>query len=650
MTEPQAKRGHGWLGAPADVNVVSIAVLAGVWVLVHEVLLTGNPAGTWGERAYLQVVLLVQSAWLTMCTVLAVAFFRGAGLRRAARAVTAVSLVAPAFLYIDELVRAHTGLHLGELVPIALDAHADDNRRILEATGIDRQAAGAFLACIVPGLLSAALLDARTEPLGLRAADRIGPLTRARIGLAWLVALALLASVEREAIRAVHASSWIRFERAVPQLLGALGPTPGVLGSVGVTGSHALSETSVGVAVERLSIPSAPPGDVFFFVVDSLRADAVEPTLTPALATLAADSLPIEVALSGGNATHLGWYSLFWAETALGWRLAPPAASRGPVPLQLARRRGWRIEVLSTPDLRYMNLDRAILGEGNRLADSVLDLHDQTGANGVKDAQIVDEVIRRMRAPHAPTAYLAFLDATHVPYSWGDDFDPPIRPFAGPVHYMQVQWDPPDRAAVVARYRNSVAFVDSLLARFLRVLRASGHFDEATIVVTGDHGEEFWEHGLIGHGSELCRVQTRVTLLLKLPKTHPVDGDWTSRKALARTMDVWPTILDASGVRGDTSLLFGGVSLARDARRTALIAGMRYWVPSSRFVLDDGERRVLFELSQPDDPLRPQRLDMLSLLDADDAPTHPDLTPAQYAGLVREWFGPDLERLFAVTW
>ena len=297
-----------------------------------------------------------------------------------------------------------------------------------------------------------------------------------------------------------------------------------------------------------------------------------------------------------------------------------------------------------------MNLDRTLLGEGNRLADSVLDLHDQSGANGAKDAELVDELIRRMQTPHAPTAYLAFLDATHVPYSWGDDFDPPIRPFAGPVHYMQFQWDPPDRAAVVARYRNSVAFVDSLLARFLRVLRASGHFDEATIVVTGDHGEEFWEHGLVGHGSELCRAQTRVALLLKLPKTHPTDGDWASRKPLARTMDVWPTILDASGVRGDTAALFGGISLAREARRTALIAGMRYWVPSSRFVLDDGERRVLFELSQPDDPLRPQRLDVLSLLDADDAPTHPDLTPAQYAGLVREWFGPDLERLFAVTW
>ena len=181
-------------------------------------------------------------------------------------------------------------------------------------------------------------------------------------------------------------------------------------------------------------------------------------------------------------------------------------------------------------------------------------------------------------------------------------------------------------------------------------LRASGRFEEATIVVVGDHGEEFWEHGLTAHGSELCRVQTQVTLLLKLPRSHPADGDWTSRKPLARTMDVWPTILDASGVRGDTSALFDGVSLAREARRTAIIAGMRYWYPSSRFVLDDGEKKVLFELTHPDDPLRAQRLDVLSLLDAGDAPTHPDVTSAQYEALVRQWFGRDLEPFFTVTW
>ncbi len=77
---------------------------------------------------------------------------------------------------------------------------------------------------------------------------------------------------------------------------------------------------------------------------------------------------------------------------------------------------------------------------------------------------------------------------------------------------------------------------------------------------------------------------------------------------------------------------------------------MRFWYPSSRFVLDDGDERALFELTHPDEPSRPQRLDVLSLLDPDDTPTHPDLTSAQYEALVRSGFGPDLERLFTVTW
>jgi membrane-anchored protein YejM (alkaline phosphatase superfamily) len=651
MTESQARGDAGWLGAHTGVNVVSVAALSGVWVLVHEALLSGAAAGTSTDREYFQGLVMAQSLWLTMCAVLVVAVSEGAGFPRTARAVLALSFLAPAILYIDAVVREHSGVHLAELVPIALDAHANDNRRILEATGIDAARAVAFFAGLGPAVLAAGWFDAKTASLGQRLALRIVLFTRGRACVAWLLVLTVLAFLEHGASWAVHRSSWLRFERAVPQLLGALGPTPGVGASMDVAARPVSTEATIAAAIRRLEIPNEAPGDVFFFVVDSLRGDAVDPMIAPGLSSLAVESLPIDFALSGGNATHLGWYSLFWADSALGWRLAPSSESaQGPVPLQLARRRGWRIEVLSTPDLAYMNLDRTILGEGKRLADSVFDLHDQGGTSATKDAQVVEELIRRMAGPHAPTVYLAFLDSTHLPYFWGEEFAPPMSPFAGPDHYMRVQRDPSDRAAVVARYHDAVAFVDSLLTRFSRALRAFGRFDDSTVVVTGDHGEEFWEHGLAAHGSELCRVQTRVALLLKLPRVHPLDGDWTSRKPIARTMDVWPTILDASGVRGDTTALFEGVSLARDAHRTAAIAGMRYWYPSSRFVLDDGRRRALFELTRPDEPLRPQRLDVLSLLDADDTPTDLDLTPSAYEALVRERFGPDLERLFDVTW
>jgi hypothetical protein len=38
------------------------------------------------------------------------------------------------------------------------------------------------------------------------------------------------------------------------------------------------------------------------------------------------------------------------------------------------------------------------------------------------------------------------------------------------------------------------------------------------------------------------------------------------------------------------------------------------------------------------------------LLDASDAPTHPDLVAIRYSALVRDWFDRDRDRLFDVTW
>jgi len=84
------------------------------------------------------------------------------------------------------------------------------------------------------------------------------------------------------------------------------------------------------------------------------------------------------------------------------------------------------------------------------------------------------------------------LDATHLPYLWTDDFTPPFLPYAGEGHYMRAQVDAADRLAVVNRYRDAVAFDDSLIGRFVEGLRAAGTYDDATVVVAGDHGEEFW--------------------------------------------------------------------------------------------------------------------------------------------------------------
>ena len=49
-------------------------------------------------------------------------------------------------------------------------------------------------------------------------------------------------------------------------------------------------------------------------------------------------------------------------------------------------------------------------------------------------------------------------------------------------------------------YAGGIAFADSQLGRLIDALRAKGVFDSTAIIIAGDHGESFGEHGEIEHG------------------------------------------------------------------------------------------------------------------------------------------------------
>src|SRR5262245_20724169 len=68
--------------------------------------------------------------------------------------------------------------------------------------------------------------------------------------------------------------------------------------------------------------------------------------------------------------------------------------------------------------------------------------------------------------------------------------------------------------AVVTRYDESLLKVDAYLGKLFALLRERGQYDEAVIVVTGDHGEYFGP-GAYGHGLMQESVP-HVPLLLKL--------------------------------------------------------------------------------------------------------------------------------------
>jgi arylsulfatase A-like enzyme len=135
---------------------------------------------------------------------------------------------------------------------------------------------------------------------------------------------------------------------------------------------------------------------------------------------------------------------------------------------------------------------------------------------------------------------------------------------------------PPDQAPWVrSLYDGEVTYLDEHLGELFDALKKWGLYDDALIVFTADHGEEFFEHGGWGHGATLYEEQLRVPLIVKYPgNIHAGTVD----EGFARSLDLAPTILDVVGVPMPAAVQ--GVSLRpgedAPARASVLFAETTY--------------------------------------------------------------------------
>jgi arylsulfatase A-like enzyme len=106
--------------------------------------------------------------------------------------------------------------------------------------------------------------------------------------------------------------------------------------------------------------------------------------------------------------------------------------------------------------------------------------------------------------------------------------------------------DPSQKARMRELYEGEVRWTDQHVGALLDELRALGIYDDTLIVLTGDHGEEFQDHGGWWHGKTLYEEQIWVPLLVKWPRgvSGPADADGE----IVRHLDVVPTLLARAGV------------------------------------------------------------------------------------------------------
>jgi len=115
------------------------------------------------------------------------------------------------------------------------------------------------------------------------------------------------------------------------------------------------------------------------------------------------------------------------------------------------------------------------------------------------------------------------------------------RPYEAHMPWLQ-QMNPKGASAV---YDSEIRFMDETLAR---AFERSALLDNALVIVTSDHGEEFFDHGGWAHGPTLYRELNRIVLMIR--PVGGVDGpQWVD--APVSIIDVLPTVADMVGIPGD---------------------------------------------------------------------------------------------------
>jgi len=107
--------------------------------------------------------------------------------------------------------------------------------------------------------------------------------------------------------------------------------------------------------------------------------------------------------------------------------------------------------------------------------------------------------------------------------------------------------DPKDFDRLMALYDGEIGWVDDNIGRLFKNINdfTPEILENTLIIVTSDHGDEFFEHGRVGHRKNLYESVVRVPLIVSCPGR--ID-EGVRVEETARIYDVVPTILELTGL------------------------------------------------------------------------------------------------------
>lgn len=111
----------------------------------------------------------------------------------------------------------------------------------------------------------------------------------------------------------------------------------------------------------------------------------------------------------------------------------------------------------------------------------------------------------------------------------------------------RVAMDEDDFESLKSLYDGAISYLDAKIEELVSCLRQREMLDETVVIITSDHGDNFGDHGLMGHELGLYDSLLRIPLIIRYPPLFPAGRRVTEQVQL---LDIFTTILEILGHEG----------------------------------------------------------------------------------------------------
>ena len=132
----------------------------------------------------------------------------------------------------------------------------------------------------------------------------------------------------------------------------------------------ALREIKSDTSIAMQTVCKRPP--IYLFVIESLREDFITSEIAPNMFQFKQDNIAFDLAASGGNASHLSWFTLFHSEFPLRFSKnhISKKSENGSLPIRVLKEMGYQIHLYTSAELAFYHMGESIFGKEYQLADS----------------------------------------------------------------------------------------------------------------------------------------------------------------------------------------------------------------------------------------------------------------------------------------